>query len=108
MSGAAQPNNVRFTLQDEEDSESLHQQDPVELRKLNELSVAETTLGANNAGSGSATSAPVSRTASDSGFGSLTASRRSSKNDVHSHPHSRIHTPDISPPSTPRGDPGQS
>ncbi|CCG81229.1 Serine/threonine-protein kinase oca2 [Taphrina deformans PYCC 5710] len=95
-------NNVRFTLQDEDDNDSINQQDPAELRKLKELSVKETSLGANNNGRASA---PISRTSSSIAPSSLTASRRPSKNDVYSHPHSRIHTPDISPPSTPRGDP---
>lgn len=101
--------NVRFTLQDDDEFDSSHQQDPVELRKLNEMSIAGTTLGSGKA-SGSASpdqgSAPVSRTPS-SIPGAFSTSRRSSKGDVYSLPHSRIHTPDISPPATPKGDPGR-
>lgn len=109
----AHGNNVRFHFDDEEESEAQHGQDPIELNKLQQLSLAGGgTLGANAAGQrGSEAgggSEPMSRSTSMGPPGSAGISRRSSKADVHSHPHSRIHTPDTSPPSTPRGDPGTS
>lgn len=102
-------NNVRFTIQDDDDSESTPQQDPAELRRLKEMSLGETSLGNgddpvhSNHDGGSGFN---SRSASTTQLGYGHASRSNSKADINSRSHSRIHTPDISPPSTPSGDPG--
>lgn len=103
-------NNVRFTFQDDDETESvMHQQDPAELHKLKEMSLNQSTFGtsgASNRQSLAFESPTLSRATSTNPVTSATASRRSSKADIHSRPHSRIHTPDISPPATPQGDPG--
>lgn len=98
---------AKFSIPDEDDT-TLDKQDSEEVRKLNDLALHEKALGRGTAQS-LAGSAPVSRTTSlnnqNTGRPTSTAtSRQTSKVDALGS-HSRIHTPDGSPPSTPKGDP---
>ena len=95
--------NVRFTLQDEDYKAVTEHEDNV--RRLKEVALQD--LAAQGTSQSPANSVPVSRSASRS-LSNLSESGRPATTGIIREtsradglPHSRIHTPDASPPSTP-------